>query len=378
MEKRCYYEVLGVSRQAENGEIKKAFRRLAMEVHPDRNQSDPKAEDKFKEVAEANEVLSDPEKRSLYDRFGHAGPRQAGFEGFSGMGVDDLMSQFADILGFNFGGFGRRGPQVQPGEDMQVVMAISFVEAARGCQKPLQITRQNVCQGCKGTGAKAGTQPSQCSTCGGRGQVGTRRGILTFRSECPSCEGRGQVIRERCEGCRGQGSVGKEESMTITVPPGIDDGQTLRVAGRGHPSPSAGPSGNLYVTFRVEADARFERDGDHLITEVSLSYSQAVLGTTVKVPAINDDGVITIDLEVPPGTQPGDVRVLRGKGLPNVHGRGVGDLAVRFTIAIPLTLTPDQRKLVEDLAKFDGQALATSCAEEPEREGFFRRKKKKR
>jgi molecular chaperone DnaJ len=375
-QKRDYYDILGVERSADPGDIKRAYRRLAMEHHPDRNPGDHKAEERFKELAEAYQVLSDPEKRQLYDTYGHAGPRQAGFTGFSG--VEDILSHFADFFGggFGFGGGGRRGPHVEHGDDLQTQMTITFAEAAKGCEKPLVVDRLVHCEACGGSGAKPGTSPVACNTCGGRGQVAHNQGIFMIATTCPTCRGRGRMIKERCGECRGQGLERQRETVTVKVPEGIDDGQTLRVPGRGQAGPSGGPPGNLYVTFHVEPDARFERDGDNLLAEVSLSFAQAALGATVRVPTLDGDH----ELRVEPGTQPGTVRVLRGRGVPNVHGRGVGDLLVRLNVSVPRKLSLEQRHLVEELAKHDtvGTSDGPPPADEEEPSFFFRRKKKKR
>lgn len=370
--KRDYYEILGVSRNADGSEIKKAYRRLAMEHHPDRNPGDHAAEARFKELAEAYEVLSDQEKRGLYDRFGHEGPRQAGFQGFGG--VEDIFQHFADLFG-GMGGFGGGGrPRVEHGEDLQAELTVSFLEAARGAQKPLTIARQIACAACAGSGAKSGTKPVVCSTCGGRGQVAHNQGIFMIATTCPSCRGRGRITKDKCSDCRGGGVARQEESITVTVPPGIDEGQTLRVAGKGQASPSGGPPGNLYVVFHVEPDRRFEREGDHLLTEVRLSFAQAALGTTLNVPTLDGD----LAVEVEAGTQPGTVHVLRGRGMPNVHGRGRGDLAVRFQVLVPTKLSEEQRRLTEELGKLDPAAPEQPAPATKEEEGFFFRRKKKR
>jgi molecular chaperone DnaJ len=375
VEKRDYYEILGLERGCEVAEIKRAYRRLAMEHHPDRNPGDHKAEERFKELAEAYQVLSDPEKRQLYDRFGHQGPRQAGFQGFSG--IEDILSQFADFFGGGFGGFsgGRRGG-VEAGEDLQAELTITLRESAKGCQKPLELQRLVHCATCGGSGAKAGTQPAPCGTCGGRGQVAHNQGIFMIATTCPTCRGRGRVVKDKCADCRGGGVERKKESVMVNVPAGIDDGQTLRVPGKGQAGPSGGPPGHLYVTFHVDADPQFEREGDDLYTEVPLSFAQAALGATVQVPTLDEP----VELEVPAGTQPGTVRVLRGRGMPNVHGRGQGDLAVRLTVAVPRGLDAAQRKLVEELGRvLDPPAAASARSDDGESGfGFFRRKKKKR
>jgi molecular chaperone DnaJ len=372
VEKRDYYEVLGVQRGCEVAEIKRSYRRLAMEYHPDRNPGDQHAEERFKELAEAYQVLSDPEKRELYDRYGHAGPRQAGFQGFSG--IEDILSQFADFFGGGFGfGGGRRGPRVEAGEDVQEELTITLLEAAKGCQKPLELTRLVHCQTCGGSGAKAGSQPTTCNTCGGRGQVAHNQGIFMIATTCPTCRGRGSVVRDKCGECKGGGVERKKETVLVNVPAGIDEGQTLRVPGKGMAGPSGGPPGHLYVTFHVEPDARFERDGDDLYTEVPLTFAQAALGARVSVPTLDE----SVELDVAAGTQPGTIRVLRGRGMPNVHGRGVGDLAVRLTVAVPRQLNAEQKHAVEQLARLF-PAEATSVAGDDEGFSFFRRKKKKR
>jgi molecular chaperone DnaJ len=378
VEKRDYYEILGLERGCEVGEVKKAYRRLAMEYHPDRNPGDKQAEERFKELAEAYQVLSDPEKRQLYDRFGHQGPRQAGFQGFSG--IEDILSQFADFFGGGFGGFGgrARGPQVEAGDDLQAELTLTLREAAKGCQKPLELTRLVHCSLCRGSGAKAGTQPSPCGTCGGRGQVAHNQGIFMIATTCPTCRGRGRVVKEKCAECKGGGVERKQETVSINVPPGIDEGQTLRVPGKGMAGPSGGPPGHLYVTFHIEADAQFERDGDDLYTEIALSFAQAALGTSVQVPTLDEP----VEIDVQPGTQPGTIKVLRGRGVPNVHGRGKGDLAVRLTVAVPKKLTSEQKKLVEELAHALGDAdgrheTHQRSHDEESGFGFFKRKKKR-
>ena len=379
VEKRDYYEILGVQRGADGSEIKKAYRRLAMECHPDHHPGDHTAEARFKELAEAYQVLSDPQKRELYDQYGHAGPRGAGFGGgFSG--IEDILSQFADFFGGGFGGFGggrQRGPRVEQGDDLQEQLTITLREAAKGCQKPLELTRLVHCAACGGSGGKPGTQPAPCGTCGGRGQVAHSQGIFMIATTCPTCRGRGRVVKDKCAECKGGGLERKKETVVVNVPAGIDDGQTLRVPGKGMAGPSGGPPGHLYVTFQVEADPQFERDGDDLYTELPLTFAQAALGARVEVPTLDE----AVEIEVAAGTQPGTIKVLRGRGMPNVHGRGVGDLAVRLTVAVPKKLNAEQRALVEQLgALLDPPETARGSAGAEEESGFafFKRKKKKR
>lgn len=380
IEKRDYYEVLSVERSASTQEIKKAFKRLAMEHHPDRNPGDHAAEERFKEIAEAHEVLSDPEKRHLYDQYGHAGPRQAGFQGFGGVSVEDLFSHFADIFG-GLGGFGggrSRGPRVEQGQDLQAEVTIDFQEAAHGCNKELELQRLVHCETCKGSGGKAGQAPATCGTCRGRGQVAMNQGFLTIATTCPSCRGRGSVVKDKCEECRGSGLERRKETISVNVPAGIDDGQTLRVPGKGQAGPNGGPAGHLYVTFAVEPDPRFERSGDDLYTQVPLTFAQAALGATVMVPTIDGE----TEIEVRPGTQPGTVQLLRGKGMPNVHGRGTGDLAVRFTVSVPRKLSAEQKRLLTELQQHDPEVAPHEPVESHEEDSspfsFFKRKKKKR
>jgi len=379
VEKRDYYEILGVERTSDGAEIKKAYRKLAMQCHPDHHPGDHTAEARFKELAEAYQVLSDPQKRELYDQYGHAGPRGAGFGGgFSG--IEDILSQFADFFGGGFGGFGggrSRGPRVEAGDDLQEEMTITLREAAKGCQKPLELTRLVHCAACSGSGGKPGTQPAPCGTCGGRGQVAHNQGIFMIATTCPTCRGRGRVVKDKCGECKGGGVERRKESVVVNVPAGIDDGQTLRVPGKGMAGPNGGPPGHLYVTFHVEQDEQFERDGDDLYTEVPLTFAQAALGARVMVPTLEDP----IALDVGAGTQPGTIKVLRGRGMPNVHGRGVGDLAVRLTVAVPKKLNAEQRALVEQLgAMLDPPEVTAKRADDAEEQGFgfFRRKKKKR
>jgi molecular chaperone DnaJ len=371
-EKRDYYDILGLQRGCEGPEIKKAYRKLAMECHPDHHPGDHTAEARFKELAEAYQVLSDPQKRELYDQYGHAGARSAGFQGFSG--IEDILSQFADFFGGGFGG-GQRGPRVEAGEDLQEQMTITLREAAKGCQKPLDLVRLVHCAACGGTGGKPGSQPTSCAGCGGRGQVAHSQGIFMIATTCPTCRGRGRVVKDKCHECKGGGVERKKESVIVNVPAGIDDGQTLRVPGKGMAGPAGGPAGHLYVTFHVVEDPEFERDGDDLYTEVPLTFAQAALGARVQVPTLDEP----IELDVAAGTQPGTIKVLRGRGMPNVHGRGVGDLAVRLTVAVPKKLTAEQKQLVEQLgALLDPADAGGRRGEEESGFGFFRRKKKKR
>ncbi len=348
-QKRDYYEVLGVSRTADDAELKKAYRRMAMEFHPDRRPGDKEAEEKFKEAAEAYAVLSDGEKRSLYDRFGHQGPAQAGFNpGFGGM--EDIFSAFADIFGGGgfpgFGGGGGGGRRVARGDDIEIELTVSFLDAARGIKREIEIDRHSACDTCKGSGAKPGTQPQRCRTCNGRGQVAHQQGFFVISTTCPQCRGAGSTIAEKCSGCKGAGQVARRATVSVTVPAGIDDGQRLRLNGQGDASSQqGGDPGDLYVLIRVQGDPRFVRDGDDLWTDVPLTFAEAALGTRVEVPTPEGSEHI----EVAPGTQPLSKQVLSGRGMPNVRGRGRGNLVVRFVVLVPKELTPESRELIEKL-----------------------------
>ncbi len=368
MEKRDYYEVLGIERGSDPTAVKSAYRRCAMQFHPDRNPGDQQAEERFKEAAEAYEVLSNPEKRALYDQYGHAGPRGGGFDGgFSGM--DDILSHFADIFGMGFGGGGGRASR--RGGDLQTQVELTFMEAVKGCQKEISIERHVPCTHCGGSGARPGSSPAMCGTCGGRGQVMQAMGFVRIASTCPSCRGQGRVVKDKCPECHGGGVERKTEKVTLDIPAGVDDGATMRLAGRGQASPGAA-SGNLYVQFAVEPDPRWEREGDDLAAEIDVSFPQATLGARVTVPTLEGDESI----ELPPGTQPGTVATLRGRGVPHLESRGRGDLHVRFQVRVPTQLNEAQRKAVTELAAALG--AAPPAVEETAERGFFGRRKKRK
>jgi len=346
------YEVLGVPRDADPVEIKKAFRRLARELHPDVNAHDPDAEEKFKEAAEAHEILSDPERRAMYDRFGHEGLRSRGyapnFEGFGS--ITDLFDAF---FGSAFGGFAgahRAGP-IQGG-DVAIGVEISLAEAATGTSVEVSFEAVDTCEHCHGNGAEPGTPIETCERCGGAGhlQAVTRSpfGQIVRTVECDVCGGDGRVARNPCERCDGRGRVIGHRTLSVDVPAGIADGQRIRLSGRGHAGEAGGPPGDLYVGVRVRPDERFVRDGDDLVTVLDVAAPLAALGTTLPVETLNG----AVDLEVPAGVQPGEVLVVRGSGLPVLqrHGR-VGDLRVVVNVVVPRHLDRDQRKLVEELAE---------------------------
>jgi molecular chaperone DnaJ len=350
---RDYYEVLGLSRDASEGEIKRAFRSLAKKYHPDVNPGDAGAAEKFKEAANAYRVLSDPETRSRYDRFGHAadGP---GFQGFGG--IEDIFSAFGDLFGDFFGGRGpggRRG--VARGRDVQIGLELSFAEAVHGVTKEIEVEKLEPCHVCKGSGAKPGSAPEVCGSCKGRGQVMHSQGFFMIQTTCPSCRGEGSVIKDPCRPCRGTGRERKTSQLTVNVPAGVESGQQLRVTGKGEPSPAGGPPGNLYVVLQVAEDERFVRDGQNVLTQVPVSYLLAALGGEVEVPTLDEQCDATTTVEIKAGTQPGDVVVRRGQGIPSLSGRGRGDHVIQFQVEIPKKLSPRERELLIQLAEESGE-----------------------
>ena len=352
-EKRDYYEVLGVNKGATGDEIKKAFRKMSKKYHPDLNPGDKVAEENFKEVNEAYQVLSDDEKRQRYDQFGHAGvDGNAGFGGGGFNGFD--MGDLGDIFGDFFGGFGgggrtrRNGPR--RGSDLSEYISLTFMEAAFGCKKKINITKTEKCDECNGTGAKKGTEPITCSQCNGSGQVQQRRqtmfGFSNVITECPSCHGKGKIIKEACPSCRGMGSVRKNKNIEVNIPAGIDNDQVMRIGGAGNSGVNGGPNGDLQLIIRVKPDDLFKRDGFDVNVTFPVSFVQATLGATLKVPTIH--GVV--EYELPEGTQPNTRFRLRGKGIPVLNGRGNGDEYVTVTVEIPKNLSSEQKEL---LRKFD-------------------------
>ena len=349
MSKRDYYEVLGVAKTATDQEIKSAYRKLALKHHPDRNQGDKKAEDLFKEAAEAYAVLADTDKRHMYDRFGHAGLGGAATGGFDPnvfTGFEDILGGLGDVFGLGdiFGGGRRRGPQ--RGSDLRYDLEISFDESAKGAEMALQIPRAEQCETCRGNGAAEGSKPTTCPQCQGRGQLRYQQGFFTVARTCGQCRGTGTVIAKPCQTCKGAGRVQKERKLTVRIPPGIASGQRLRLTGEGEAGPAGGPSGDLYVVVHVQDHPIFQREGNDLFCEVPVSYPTLALGGEITVPTL--DG--TEPLRVPDGTQTGTTFRLRGKGMPDVSGRGRGDLQVTVKVSIPRKLSKDQRKLLEELA----------------------------
>jgi molecular chaperone DnaJ len=345
--KRDYYEVLTVSREVSTEELRKAYRREALKHHPDRNQGDATAEAKFKEVNEAYQVLSDENKRGVYDQFGHAGLEGAGASGFEG--VSDVFSHMQDLFAEMFSG-GGGGGRSRRGADMRMQVRLTLREAAFGCKREVNVRAPATCTDCAGTGAKAGTKPEGCSQCRGTGQVSNARGFVMFTSTCPRCRGAGRVIKHACPTCAGQGAVERPRKVTVTFPSGIDAGQRLRVPSQGIPGPGGAPPGDLYVEVDVEDDPRFERDGADLVARVRIPFVEAALGGEIRVPALeSEDGDATVALAVPPGTQSGAVFTMKGYGIPRLDGRGRGSLVVALQVEVPTSLSPRARELIEQL-----------------------------
>jgi molecular chaperone DnaJ len=349
--KRDYYEVLGVTRTATDVEIKSAYRKQAMNYHPDRNPGDHAAEERFKECAEAYAVLADGEKRSLYDRFGHAGVSPAtggGFDPTVFSGFEDILGGLGDIFGFGdlFGGGRRRGGP-QRGGDLRYDLEITFEEAARGTETTIQIPRQENCETCRGSGAAPGSSPTVCSQCRGMGQVRFQQGFFTVARTCPQCRGAGKLITKPCQSCRGAGRVNKERKIGVKIPAGIATGQQLRLQNEGEGGSAGGPPGHLFVVVHVQEHEFFRRDGLNLFCEIGVNFTTLALGGEIQVPTLDGTEIV----KVPEGTQTGTTLRLRGKGMPVVGGRGKGDLLATVQVQTPKKLSREQRQLLEQLAK---------------------------
>lgn len=351
MTKRDYYEILSVSRTATDVEIKRAYRSLAVQYHPDKNPGNAEAEDKFKEAAEAYAVLSDSQKRASYDRFGHQGVGAGGFDpGFTN--IEDIF----DIFGFGdmFGGRGSRRTTVQRGSDLRYDLEITLEDAATGKDEKLRIPRLEKCEECDGVGAEKGTQPETCITCSGSGQTRYSQGFFSVMRTCANCQGRGQIIKTPCKNCSGAGRIEKEKTIEIKIPAGVETGSRLRVTGEGEAGIGGGPSGDLFIVIHVAEHKEFERQGANLYSAVPISFAQAALGAEIKVKTLNGEE----DLKIPAGTQTGTVFRVKGKGMPNLAARGHGDLFVAATLVTPKTLTKEQRKVLEQLAEIETQDFA--------------------
>jgi len=360
--KRDYYEVLGVARDADLKAIKAAYRKLAVKYHPDRNPEDPDAERHFKEASEAYAVLSDAAKRANYDRFGHQGVEGQGFTGFDPNAFGDFADILGDLFGFGdiFGGRRRGGSRrtgPRRGRDLQYTLRIDLEEAATGIERTLRLPRLEECGTCNGTGAEPGTSLEGCSTCGGSGQVAFRRGFLSVAQTCPSCNGAGRVNRHPCTSCSGRGRTERESSLRVKVPPGVDTGMRLRLTNEGEGGVQGGPRGDLYVVIAVEPHDVLERHGSDLHMELPISAFKAMLGTEVELNTILGG---TVKVEIPSGSQPGDVIEVRGAGMPDLDGGRKGALHLHLKVVIPRRLSGEQRKLLRDAAKLGGDDVAES------------------
>jgi molecular chaperone DnaJ len=373
MAKRDYYEVLGVSREADQEEIKKAYRKLAVKLHPDKNPGDKSAEDNFKELGEAYEALSDPERRAAYDQYGHAAfdPRQRASRGGGG-GFHDPFDIFREVFGGNSGifegffGGGGDPSQGRRGEDLRYDLELTLEEAAHGCEKEISVTKQDACETCGGAGMEHGSRMQTCPTCGGRGQVLMARGIFSIAQTCPHCKGGGKILDKPCKACQGEGRRNRNSKINLRIPPGVDTGSRLRSSGNGEAGFRGGPSGDLYVMLHVQEHEIFQRDGDDLLCEVPVSFVHAALGAEIEVPTL--EGQATI--KIPAGTQPATTFRVKGRGLKNLQGYGHGDLRVRIQVEVPTRLNSEQKaKLAEFSALCDGK-------EAPLTQGFFDKAKK--
>ncbi len=363
--KRDYYEVLGVSRDAGGDEIKKAYKKLALKYHPDRNQGDEEAVTKFKEAAEAYEVLGNDEKRARYNRFGHQGVQ--GAAGRSGGGfndINDIFDVFGDLFdGFGMGGGRRRGGGRRPtqGDSLKTRLEIDLLEAAKGCEKTVEIRRKETCNTCDGSGAKPGSSADSCDYCGGHGQVVQSQGFFRVQTTCPACKGEGKIIRDKCSDCSGAGKVAESVKLDVRVPAGVDTGMTLRLSDEGEAGSLGGPRGDLYVEISVREHPLFHRDGPDLICEVPISYTQAVLGAEIEIPCLEGK----TQHYIYPGTQPGEVIRIRGGGMPDPRGGRAGDLQLHVILEVPKKIDAAQEALLRDLAELEHAAVS------PHRSSFF-------
>lgn len=377
---RDYYEVLGVAKTADAEEIKRSYRRLAMKYHPDRNPGDAEAEAKFKEAAAAYEVLADPEKRKLYDQYGHDGLRQAqgpAAHDFSRMNVEDIFSMFNDIFGGGGGGQGGfgggGGRRVARGYDLETEVELSLEDVDKGVERDVEFTRLDVCDTCTGSGAKKGSAPIKCPTCGGQGKVQQTGfgGMFRMVTACPACRGRGQVIKDFCDACKGKGRTPRKRKISVKIPPGVSDGQAVRVAGEGEPPPQElspggeGMRGDLHVGIRVKEHELFQRDDDNLVLDMPISFAQAALGAEIDVPTLNGKSKLVI----PKGTQAGTAFRIEDEGLPNLRSGRKGDLIVGVRVEVPKKMTKAQEKLLREYAASEDQAVL------PETQGFWKKVK---
>ncbi len=358
-EKRDFYEVLGVGRSASADEIKKAYRTVALKHHPDRNPDDPAAEERFKEASAAYQVLSDPERRAQYDRFGHAAFAQGGGQGgfdFSAGGFEDI---FGDIFG---GGRGRRTrDRARRGDDLRYDLEIDFEAAVFGVEETIRVPRLNECESCEGSGARKGTSRETCGACGGSGQMRYQQGLFSIAKTCGECRGEGTVLRDPCPACRGHGAVRREQTLSVRIPAGVDTGSRLKLRGEGEAGQRGGPAGDLYVVIHVRSHEIFEREGNDVLCEVPIGFTQAALGAEIEAPTPHGK----VKMKIPAGTQSGRVFRLKGKGVPDLRGYGTGDTLVRVAVETPRKLTARQRELLEEFAQLSGEEV------HPIAKGFF-------
>ena len=368
MSKRDFYEILEVQRGASDDDLKKAYRKQAVKFHPDKNPGDKAAEEKFKELGEAYEILSDPQQRAVYDRHGHAAfDKRSGGGGFGRSQTHDPFDIFREVFGGGsildelFGG-GRQDPNApQRGDDLRFDLEITFEEAAAGCEKEIAVTKPERCADCNGAGAEPGSKIKACTTCGGRGQVITARGIFSVAQPCPHCHGAGRIIEKPCRTCRGAGRREHASKIKLRIPAGVDTGSRLRSSGNGEAGVRGGPSGDLYVVLHVKAHEIFQREGDDLLCEIPVSFVQASLGADIEVPTLSGK----TEIKIPAGTQPGTMFRLKGKGIKNVQGHGHGDLHVRITVEVPTHLSGAQKAKLQEFAEL------CNGKESPLRQGFF-------
>ncbi|NDC63060.1 MAG: molecular chaperone DnaJ [Planctomycetia bacterium] len=364
-QQRDYYEVLGVERKATSAQIADAYRKLAIKFHPDKNPGNQDASDRFKEAARAFEVLSDEGLRSRYDRYGHAGLQQGGTHDFND--ISDIFETFGDIFGGGvfgeaFGGK-RRANRARKGRDVFATVTLTLLEAARGATKTIEFSRHESCAGCDGSGAKKGTSPEPCEYCGGRGQVIQAAGVFRLQTTCPACRGAGSVIREKCPVCAGDGLTEEHVERRVTIPAGVDRDVRVRLAGEGEPGAAGGPPGDCYCVIEIEDHPFLSREGRDLHCELPITFSQAALGATVEVPTLDGPK----PLQVPRGTQPADVIRVRGLGMPEVRGRGIGDLLVHVHVEVPRAVSPRAEELLRELAAEEQKTVS------PRRSSFFGR-----
>jgi molecular chaperone DnaJ len=360
MAKRDYYEVLGVSKGAQKDDIKRAYRKMAIKYHPDKNPDDPESETKFKEAAEAYEVLSDDQKRATYDRFGHAGLGGAAGGGYQGSSVEDIFSQFSDIFGGDFGdifsggargGGRRRRSRGQRGSDIRIRLKLTLEQVNAGVEKKIKLPRQVACEACSGTGAENGTAFNTCPTCNGQGEIRQQAGGGFFQqivvSTCPTCSGEGRIVSRSCSVCEGKGRTEQEDVVSVSIPAGVQEGMNLSLRGRGNAGLRGGSPGDLIIQIEEEKHEQFERDGDNLVHELFLSFPDAAIGTQSEVPTLDNP----VRIKIAPGTQAGKVVRLKGKGLPNINGYGRGNLLIHINVWTPEALSSEERRILERLQK---------------------------